>query len=154
MPEWTEQEIDEQRLCLIRRIETTRPHGSLRNHITLVFDGRPGPNGSPVSSFIQVIFSDTQSADDYIKGQINRAQNTKQWIVVTNDRDIQYAVRALGAKVMSVQQFLSRLSKSDGRKIKGASSSQRRLARKAKEKIKQELENKWLKPKKQPGSSD
>ncbi|OGX27333.1 MAG: hypothetical protein A2787_04665 [Omnitrophica WOR_2 bacterium RIFCSPHIGHO2_01_FULL_48_9] len=86
-----------------------QPQGSAKNSVTVVFDGKPGMWGAPASATVKVIFATEESADDKIKDIVRQAQNKKQIVVVTDDRDIKYAVRALGATVMSVADFLTKL---------------------------------------------
>jgi len=106
--------LEQQRNEFIRLIEIHRPQGSLKNNVTLVFDGKPGRSYPLESSVVKVLFSEQQSADDKIKAIVEGSDNRKNVIVVTNDRDVQYAVRASGAKVLSVEDFLKRCKKSSG----------------------------------------
>lgn len=127
---------------MVREIEQNRPQGGGRNRVTLVFDGRPGPAAPIQSSAVQVIFSMDRSADDRIREMVKNAANARQVVVVTDDRALQYAVRAGGARVWSVAEFLARLR---GGKApspsKGKTLTQRQI-----EQINRELEERWLKP--------
>lgn len=91
-----------------------------------------------------------QSADEKIREIVERSSQKKSIVVVTNDRAIQYAVRALGAQVNSVEEFLSRMRPFQG-KVKAKRIDQREKAS-AKNisttlefKITAELANIWLK---------
>ena len=86
-------------------IERCRPQGSLNNKVTVVFDGNEDIFGGMESATVKILFSRGEEADDKIKRIVAQAKNPKDIIVVTDDRDIQYAVRALRAKVSSVQSF-------------------------------------------------
>ncbi len=55
---------------------------------------------------VQIVFARGQSADEKIVGMVEAAAHKKNVVVVTDDRALQYSVRALGAKVSSVQAFL------------------------------------------------
>jgi len=102
--------LQEGRQRLIRWIEVYRPQGSTRNSVTVVFDGQRNISHPPRDSFVRVIFTQGDSADNKIKHLVSRAQNKRSQIVVTNDRDIRHYVRALGAGVMAAQEFLARMS--------------------------------------------
>jgi len=62
-----------------------------------------GLQGAPV----EVVFSKAESADDTIKRMVADAPRKKNMVVVTDDRDIQYAVRAHGAKVKTPAEFFA-----------------------------------------------
>jgi len=99
--------LEDQRRYLVGFIETNKPQGSLNNSVTVVFDGSLDVyGGAAASSSVNIVFSKGESADDKIKSMVAQAQNMKNIVVVTDDRDIQYAVRALGAKVRGVSAFL------------------------------------------------
>ncbi len=103
--------LEEQRKHLINVIGRYKPQGSLRNEVTLIFDGQAGIiNFDPLPlSGIKIVYSKGESADDKIKKIVSLAANKKNIKVVTDDRDIQYAVKALGAQVVPVAQFLKKM---------------------------------------------
>ncbi|MCA9406703.1 MAG: NYN domain-containing protein [Candidatus Omnitrophica bacterium] len=144
IPSLLDKNLEGQREGLIRFLESRRPQGSLKNKMTVVFDGKAGVYGSQPNSYIQVIFSSDESADDKIRRIVSSQSNKKNIIVVTDDRDIQYSVRNSGAKVESVGVFLKR----DGRKGNKSSVSQgEEISRNEEERINAELKNIWLKSK-------
>lgn len=98
--------LEEQRAKLIRFIEDKRPQGSFKNKVTIVFDGQPQHFGSTRTASVKIIFSQNETADERILRLVDDAQNRKNMIVVTEDRPLQYAVRALGAEVMKVDSFI------------------------------------------------
>jgi len=98
--------LEDQRLQLVQFIEQCTPQGSRNNKVTIVFDGREEFFGGMSSSASEIVFSQGGSADDLIKKIVTEAANAKSIVVVSDDRDVQYAVRALGAKVCSVKDFL------------------------------------------------
>ena len=106
MPVALNEDIDSQRQRLIDFIWKRHPHGSWRNKVTIVFDGTPGLGRYESFPGVDVIFSINESADDRIKRIVEHASNKKNIFVVTDDREIRYAVRALGAKVLGVREFL------------------------------------------------
>lgn len=145
-------EIDAQRQQLIHFIETERPHGSSANNVTVVFDGRTGRSGPPRTLGTKVIFTQEISADEEIRDIVHKAGNKKNIIVVTDDRDIRYAVRSDGAQVLSVKDFLSRPAPGQRTSGSGKSSSKaaevKNISKSLEFKINAELEEIWLKKKK------
>ena len=98
--------LEDQRQQLIQWVESRAPQGSPRNTVTIVFDGKLDVWGGAVASAVRVIFAQGQSADEKIIQMVEEAAHKKSVVVVTDDRALQYAVRALGAKVSGVQTFL------------------------------------------------
>ncbi|MCK5533480.1 NYN domain-containing protein [bacterium] len=105
---------------LISILEKHRPQGSLKNKVTIVFDGKDNTfishNISSASliktnSNINVIFSKNETADDKIKRIARKAINPKILIVITDDKEILYFLRSYGIKTQSVKQFLKPISK-------------------------------------------
>jgi len=141
----TPDNLESARQSFISILEQKRPQGSLRNKITVVFDGRSNTWSDVTSPYVKIIFSSNETADDKIKRMVANASNPKNIIVVTNDRAIQYAVRASNAKVMMVDAFLKKLS--NDQKGKKVSPSKEGLSRMQQQKINSELEQVWLKPK-------
>jgi len=136
--------LEDGRLGLLRWIDHARPHGSVNNQMTVVFDGHPDHFGSSCPyGDIRVIFSDGCSADDKIKRMVEEDKDQKNCVVVSDDKDIFLYARSLGAKIMSVKAFASverpkRIASHDGKYIS--------LSRQ--EKINKELSGIWLKEKK------
>jgi len=135
---------------LIRWIEIRRPQGSVRNRVTIVFDGKPNVLHAPINSLVHIIFTQGGSADDRIKQLVQKAQNKKNQIVVTDDRDIRHHVRALGAEIMAVEEFLARMSPPKPQQDKpGANRSKRGsgkdISRILEHEINREMKGIWLK---------
>lgn len=152
MPTLIHQQLETQRHSFVHMIHTRRPQGSSRNKVTVVFDGYPAGFGADLSSgHVQILYSCDITADDRIKQIVQKSILKKNIIVVTNDRAIQYAVRALGAKVISVESFLQKINKSAS---SGSVDSQRNqsglkknISNREKQHINLELEDLWLKKK-------
>lgn len=157
MPLSVPKTLEEQRRQLIRWIESCHPQGSSRNAVTVVFDGRSdvwaafgeprqGRGGAGVSSPVQVVFAREESADEKIIRMVDQAGHKKNVVVVTDDRALQYAVRALGAKVSGVQMFLGKVKPSAG---SAASASQpetgKHISKTLEHKITSEMTKIWLK---------
>ena len=139
----------DQRVDLARLVDRRKPQGSLRNKVTIVFDGQPSSQSELMVTSLQVIFSCHESADDRIRRIVDEAPNKKNFIVVTNDRAIQYAVRAMGAKVLSVQEFLEKLA-GPSTKISPFDSTQnsaKNISKSLESEINEELKKIWLKKK-------
>ncbi len=142
--------LEEQRNWLLRFLETQKPQGSLNNKITVVFDGKADIFGGMDSVMVKVVFSKDETADEKIKRMVETAGNTKNIVVVTNDRAIQYAVRASGAKVSSVEQFLNAVTSEKGsvfQQQSGKKDSKEKIPRNLENKITSEMEEVWLKKK-------
>src|SRR3989338_7411471 len=84
------------RESLVSLIEIYRPQGSMKNAVTIVFDGQEGISHQGKSSFVKVVFSQNESADEKIKNLIAACKRKKETIVVTDDRALQFSVRGLG----------------------------------------------------------
>jgi predicted RNA-binding protein with PIN domain len=144
--------LEGQRQRLFQLLENQRPQGSLRNQVTIVYDGRSGFGSLTAGVHPQVIFSCEESADDRIKRIVAEATNRKNMIVVTNDRDIQYYVRALGAQCITVHEFFGRrgLATTDQKlqpKI-SKGSEKKEISKTLESKITSELSELWLGKKK------
>ena len=108
MPALSKGSLEEQRRKLIDFVERKRPQGSLNNTVTVVFDGKSGHYGFEGASTVKIVFSSHETADEKILWLVDEAENRGNIIVVTNDRPVQYAIRALGAKAMEVKEFIEK----------------------------------------------
>jgi predicted RNA-binding protein with PIN domain len=153
MPEPSPAGLEDRRWRLIRFIEQYRPQGSARNSVTVVFDGALESYGGMASTAAQIIFSQGESADDKIKKLVAQAKNKKSIVVVTDDRDVQYAIRALGAKASGVKAFLLQ-GNGPGQPKPGKVSSalsEKVISKRDESKITSEMREIWLKPGKKRG---
>ncbi|MDP2905106.1 MAG: NYN domain-containing protein [Candidatus Omnitrophota bacterium] len=91
--------------------------GSNKNKITVVFDGYPAPIALRAGGDISVVFSRGISADEKIKRMVEESAGRGSIIVVTDDGEIKCAVRVLGARVESIEEFVK---SKVGRVIPGA----------------------------------
>ncbi len=142
--------LENQRQALIHWIEARSPQGSLKNSVTIVFDGKEEFFGSHSSAHVKVVFSKgQQSADDLIKKAVEKYPYKKNLVVVSNDKDITLYVRALGASVLSVQQFLMLDSNKPkpSPKGQGQHTSSKYVSLTDQAKINKELERLWIDPK-------
>lgn len=104
--------LEDGRGALVRFVQETRPQGSHRNSITIVFDGREDvvSLGSPAD--VRVLFSRGESADDVIKRLVQESSSPRDIVLVTEDRDLGYFCRSLGAQIWTVTQFMAQARKS------------------------------------------
>lgn len=136
--------LEDQRQQLIQWIESRAPQGSARNTVTVVFDGRTDVWGPSVSSSVWVVFAQGQSADERIIQMVEEVAHKKSVVVVTDDRSLQYAVRALGAKVSGVQTFLEQ-----GASVRSdRPESSKNISKTLEHKITSEFAQIWLEKKK------
>lgn len=149
MPWLDHGKLESRRLGLVHYLEHSRPQGSIKNKVTIVFDGQGGFLSAPLSSLIEIIFSVGESADEKIKEIVDQSENAKSVVVVSDDRDIQIAVRKSGAQVVSVGEFLSRgRSKPDAKKTardKPQTASKKTITHTDEFKITSEMSKLWLK---------
>ena len=153
IPALTPKKLEDKRHSLIQLIELYRPQGSPKNAVTIVFDGKGGIWGGATSSSVKVIFTTDETADEKIKSIVTQAKNKKQIVVVTNDRDIKYYVRALGATVVKVEDFVAKLKPREnqsyrGTKTVGVRETTKVIPKTLEYKINAELEDVWLRKRK------
>ena len=144
--------LESQRLGLIAWISRSNPQGSAQNSITVVFDGKEEFFGSHAGGHVRVVFSRGQSADDVIKKMVEQYPHKKSVVVVSNDKDITLYVRALGAAVLSVKEFLGTASRKTSRPLSNdqrakAATASKYVSLTDQTKINQELEKIWIKKK-------
>lgn len=123
-------------------IREKRLTGSLKNRVILVFDGF-GPAQAPAEEegHIGIIFSRKISADEKIKMLVESSSGRKAIVVVSDDRQIGFVSKALGAKVIGIEEFIR------GKKKEGAvpkEPAKPGLTYTQLERINEELREKWL----------
>ena len=150
-PELAQKKLEDGRNGLIRMIETHQPQGSLNNRVTIIFDGQPGMWGQVSGSTVNVIFTETESADDKIKSLVEDSRFKKNIVVVSDDKEIKFAVRPLGATVLSVKEFWAKFrprstsAKFSSKMIKvRAKEEEKSISKSLEYKITSELEKIWL----------
>ncbi len=141
--------LREARESLIRLLVAGNFSGSVRNRLTIVFDGQPGVDHAGASSFIKVVFSSSQSADDLMRDMVEKSAAKKSIYAITDDKALAQSIRALGARTIRVKEFFASAMPSAK-----TSSRQQRSARSIEEKhisateasqINDELAGIWLK---------
>ena len=144
---FSRQKLPDARAALIHFIEVNRPHGSLRNSITIVFDGKDGVTSCGGTQEVVVVFSRGKSADEHIKEMVGNARQPRAIQVVTDDRDIAFSCRQHGATIMTVHDFIGK-GRSKHNKEKKRSSIASELSYSQSKEITEELSKIWLREKK------
>ena len=152
IPSFSFKGLKDGRDSLVRLIETYRPQGSRKNFVTVVFDGQADVfHPQKQNPYCQVIFSTHQSADDKIRQIVEKSKGKTQTIVVTDDKELRFSVRALGAKVMDVKEFLRKAGpfappeQSPGKKGKSSHTDEKYIPKTLEYKITEEMKKIWLK---------
>ncbi len=104
---WPDLELAEQRTLTVDAAERlARRFGA---DVGVVFDGAEVVGGHTVERrAVRVIYSGAdQSADDVLRGEVDRLPVGRHVVVVTNDRQVVGDVRARGANTVASEQFLA-----------------------------------------------
>jgi predicted RNA-binding protein with PIN domain len=78
-----------------------------RMRITVVFDGPP-PEGAPPREelgAVSVVYAGSETADDVIIRSLPLGRAARDWVVVTDDRELRARARQRGARVKSVAEW-------------------------------------------------
>ncbi len=155
MPQLSSLKLEDGRRGLVRFLEANRPQGSLRNSVTVVFDGKEDIWGgeSPAAAEVRVLFSKGESADDLIKRMVEGVDRAGETVLVTDDRDLGIYCKAHGARLWSVAQFLAQARKTGavlktGVRFKGArpdAAEGKVISDRTANQINTELSRLWLK---------
>ena len=127
-----------QREGLVRLLEMTRAKNNRVKDLTIVFDGRSGVLAYPLRSAVKIVFSKGSSADKKIKEILETSNFARDITVVSDDRQVRFYAGSLGAKKISVKEFLNLVYSP------GEEKCSFKLDRLETEKINQELEKIWL----------
>ncbi|MCX7926985.1 MAG: NYN domain-containing protein [Candidatus Omnitrophica bacterium] len=132
------------RQALLDFLIAERPCGSLKNKITVVFDGYSS-NLNYDQQQITVIFSAHESADERIKKILeNKHVLIKQVILVSDDRQIRDFARIIGVEVLAVEDFLQQANRKK-QKCVGMECLKPELSHSQMLQINRELRRIWLK---------
>jgi len=128
-------------ISLIRRQRLT---GSSKNKVTVVFDGYPPSGQSPIEEKgMNIIFARGVSADKKIISMVETSANPKNIFVVSDDKEIRFMIKALGAVSLTIDDFINQ-----GKDAKSASradeTSELKLRISQMEQINKELRKLWL----------
>lgn len=145
---WVDMPLEGARNSFLEFIRDEQLCGSLRNKITVVFDGRSDlfSFGSQKENYpgFCVVFSSGESADDTILQILNKSPNAKSIIVVSDDRALRLSARSYGAQLMGVREFLGKADKASKHTAKNNCD---KLPISEEKKINEELRKIWLKEK-------
>jgi predicted RNA-binding protein with PIN domain len=154
IPDLSARRLEDGRTGLVRFIRERRPHGSDRNGMTVVFDGQENVGGAiEAPTDVRVVFSCGMSADDHIRECVEQASDPQNIICVTDDRELALACRHRGARIWSVDEFVSNGYKEEAIAARRSEDTRRRegdgkvITNTAARKIDQELEALWLRKK-------
>jgi len=128
--------------ALLTFIKIKKSTVSSSDKVCIVFDGYPLGQTSDDSSAM-VIFSRKISADEKIKRLVEESANRKNLVVVSDDRDLRFAVKSLGAQCLEVAEFIKEKRESHGSRDKEILKPE--LSFSEIDKINQELRKIWLK---------
>ncbi|MBI3991603.1 MAG: NYN domain-containing protein [Candidatus Omnitrophica bacterium] len=93
--------------ALLELIKNRRPGKKFKSNITMVFDGYPKVSVQNLQEAgIDIIFSRGQTADAKIKSLVETSKNPKNIVVVSDDREIQFYCRSVGAHILGVEEFI------------------------------------------------
>lgn len=137
------------REALVRILVTGNFAGSVRNQLTVVFDGQPDVWHEASFSQVKVVFATHQTADDLMRVMVDRASLKKNIYVVTDDKALAQSVRDRGAKTIGVKDFFAAMlqearTSSKAKKIPSAG-EEKDISMTAACKINDELKKIWLK---------
>ncbi|MFH1397246.1 MAG: NYN domain-containing protein [Candidatus Omnitrophota bacterium] len=139
------QKIKDLKYSLVELIKNKRLCGSLKNKVIIVFDGFPDAGNSlDFRCGFEVRFSRETNADNVIKKMLEKELNPRNTLVVTDDREIKFFIRSLGAKSVSVEEFLKR-SEGRGKGRGKENQSKADLNYTQTHEINEELKKIWLK---------
>ena len=136
------------RRALLEFIRDNKLCGSLKNRVTVVFDGfLPTLESSIKSQSTNLIFSQEDSADNVIKRLVEESREPRNIRVVSDDKEIRLFIKFFRASSLSVEEFINRPQKAgDSRKTYMSLSELKPELNQAQIlKINQELERRWLK---------
>lgn len=102
--------LRQSRQNLVDFIIRYQPQGSLKNRLTIVFDGKSDIIYHKDTSSVELIFSEDESADDLIRKIIAKSSNKKNICLVSDDKGLASSVKDVGVKVYSVLDFLSKVN--------------------------------------------
>lgn len=122
---------------LIRYIKAKKLTGSANNKVTIVFDGKVNFEAAGEAVF-KVFFSQGKTADDVIKGILEKTKNKSETVVVSDDREIRDFTKRLRAKSCRVAEFIKTAPKAKKEEDKEISYS-------LQNEITEEMRKIWLK---------
>ena len=83
-----------------------------RMKVAVVFDGPPPAGGRVREELgaVTVVYAGTRSADDVIIGRLPGGAAARDWVVVTDDRELQQRARDKGAAIRTLAEWQKKRS--------------------------------------------
>ncbi len=104
----TEEEVTAEFLDFLEAVSADEKYAM--HEYRVVFDGAYRSVGPLYRNGVHIVFSETDSADDYIFQEADYlAQRNTRVIAVTDDRDLQQRLKEIGVKAQHCQKFYNRL---------------------------------------------
>jgi len=145
----THKNTGDPRRALLELIKAKRLAGSSKNKITVVFDGYPSSSGHGLDGFdMHIVFSRKETADASIKRMVESQGNPRNVVVVSDDKEIKFFIKSVGARSMAVEDFMQPAGEINRKKKLQASLRElvkTELSYSQVYKINQELKALWLK---------
>ncbi len=89
-------------------IKNRRLGRNSKSKITVVFDGYPKVAAQKLDETdIDVVFSKEETADARIKRLVQASKNPKNIVVISDDREIRFFVKSIGARAIGVEEFIN-----------------------------------------------
>lgn len=141
----THKRIENPQKTLLEFIKIKRLCGSPKNKIIVVFDGYSDTmsESKQNDNKINVIFSKKETADEKIKKIVEAHPNPKDIIVVSDDKEIMFFVKATGSRCIHVEEFINPRKNLPG--FPKEDSYKPELTYSQAQRINQELKKIWLK---------
>jgi len=129
-------------------IKIKRLCGSLKNKVIIVFDGYcpKGQEPSRAGAGFSLVFSQESSADERIKSMLETAEDRKNIVVVSDDKEIRLFAKYSRVKSIGVEEFFApafQVSANASRTQKNLSKQELNYSQV--NKINEELKKLWLK---------
>jgi predicted RNA-binding protein with PIN domain len=102
---------------LVALINKHKLSGSGNNTLTIVFDGKKDSFFPFENSEKGVIFTQDETADNKIKRMVEKAKDPRKMVVVSDDNEIRYYTRGLGAEVKSNAEFFAKAKRKRAKAI-------------------------------------
>ncbi len=94
--------------ALLEFLKNRRLGKKSKNKITVVFDGYPQVSAQNLEEAnINVVFSREETADARIKRLVESSKSPKNIVVVSDDREIIFFIKSIGARSIGVEEFIN-----------------------------------------------
>ena len=131
----------EKRTQLLEWLLKDRPYG--RNVVTVVFDNKKGMGGSDTFAELGIVFTDHETADEWISRRVRQTLNPRVMVVVTDDMGLRRQIQGTGAKWMGATEFTT-VSQAMTAAPAPSAAQMRKENPPANDTITQEFRKKWL----------